>query len=82
MCFSLEWIKEVLIWLCIVGGVIALLRLLLPWVLGLFGVAGGILMQAINIVIGVIIAVFVIVLVFDLISCLIGAGGLGLPRRL
>ena len=81
MCFSLGWLEDLLIWLVIVGGVVALLRLLLPWVLGLFGMAGGILMQAINILIAVIVAVFVIYIVFDIISCLAGGGGIHLPRR-
>ena len=83
MCFSLQWVEQILIWLVVVGCVVALLRLLLPWILGMFGVGGGILMQAINIVIGAIIAVFVIVIIFDLISCLLGSGGsmFSLPHR-
>jgi H+/Cl- antiporter ClcA len=75
MCFDLAFIENLLIWLVVVGCIVALLRLLLPWVLGMFGVGGDILMRAINIVIGAIIAIFVIVIIFDLVSCLLGAGG-------
>lgn len=58
----------------LLGGFIALVRLLLPWVLSLFGVSGGILMQAINILIAMAVAIFVIVLVFDLFECFAGSG--------
>lgn len=80
MCFSLEWFKDLLIWLVIVGTIIALLRLLLPWVLGMFGVAGDVLMRAINIAIACVLAIAVIILVFDLIECVIGHGIPRLPR--
>jgi hypothetical protein len=77
MCFSLEWIKEILIWLICVAVIVALLRLVLPYVLQFLGVAGGIIMQAINIVIWGIILLFLVVFVFDLIGCF--AGGLHMP---
>jgi hypothetical protein len=81
MCFSLAWIEQLLIWLVIVVAVIALLRLIIPWVLGMLGVGGGIIAQAINIVIWAVIAIMVIYIVFALISCLLGlGGGLHLPR--
>ncbi len=75
MCFSLEWFESVIIWLIIVGGVIALLRLLLPKVLPFLGWGGDFIVQAITIVVRVVIAIFVVIFVFDLIFCLIGMGG-------
>lgn len=43
MCFSLPWFEQVLIYIVVLGGVIAILRLIVPWALGLFGwPAGGI----------------------------------------
>lgn len=77
MCFSLAWIEALLIWLVIIGAVIAILRLFVPWVLGLFGVNLGPIPQIIRIVIIAILAIAAIYFVFDLIGCL---GGLSFPR--
>lgn len=82
MCFSLGWIEQLLIWLVIIVAVVALLRLVVPWVLGMLGVDGGIIMQAINIVVWAVIAIAVIYFVFAMISCLLSMGGLPLlPHR-
>lgn len=78
MCFSLAWVEQLFIWLVIVGAIIALLKLLLPLVLGALGQAGGVIMSAIDIIVWAIVAIAVIYFVFALISCLLGTGG-GLP---
>ena len=78
MCFGLEWIKELLIWLVIVCAVVAILRLFLPWILGQLGIAGGMIMAVINIFIWAVILIFVIYFVFALMECLLSGGG-GLP---
>jgi hypothetical protein len=81
MCFSLEFIKTLLIDLVIIGAVFAIIKLLLPLALGWLGGAGSIIMQVLNIVLWAVICIFVIIICFDLISCLLGAGGgLHLPR--
>jgi hypothetical protein len=77
MCFSLGWIEQVLIWLVVVCAIVAILKLLLPFVLSQLGVAGGVITGAINIVLWAVIAIFVIYFCFDLISCL---GGLSFPH--
>jgi hypothetical protein len=51
----------------------------LPWVVsqaGFLGDAMNIILQIIKIVVWAIVAIFVIYVAFDLISCLIGSGGL------
>lgn len=82
MCFSLPYIENLLIWLVIICALVAFARLLLPKILSLVGVAGDIVMQAINIFVWAVVCIFVIIFVFDLIGCLIGMGGGGhfLPR--
>lgn len=81
MCFDIGWFFHLLIWLVIVGVGVALLRLLLPMVLALFGVGGDLLMQVIRIVVWGAILIFIIVIAWDLFECL-GSFGLGLgPRR-
>jgi hypothetical protein len=76
MCFSLELIKELLIWLVIVVAIIALIRLVLSPLAAQLGPWGGILIQALNIIMWAVVAIAVIVVIFDLIACLL----LGLPR--
>lgn len=76
MCFSLEAIKELLIWLVIVIVVVAVIRLVLAPLAAQLGTWGGVFLQVLNIIMWAIVAIAVIVLVFDLLSCLVG----GLPR--
>jgi hypothetical protein len=85
MCFSMQWIAQLLIWAVIIGAVFAILNLIVPWALSKAGLAIGdglnMIIAVLKIVLWAIVAIVVIVIVFDLISCLISAGGgLGLPR--
>lgn len=73
MCFSLAWIENLLIWLVVIGAVVGILKIVVPLVLGYLGVAGGAIIQIINIVVWAVVIIFVIVLAFDLIGCLMGA---------
>jgi hypothetical protein len=76
MCFSMQWLEQFLIYCIVVGAVIAIIRLIVPWVLAQVGIP--LLAQVINIVLWAIVCIFVIYIVFALLSCLIGAGGGGL----
>lgn len=76
MCFSLGWIEQLLVWLVIIFAIVAILRLLIPWIAGKLGGDGGVIVAAINIVLWAFIAICVIYFVFALIACL---GGSGLP---
>lgn len=86
-CFSLAWFEQLLIWLVIICAVIAILKLLVPYVLSQIGVemSGGasVVMRAISIAIWAVVVIFVIVICFSLVLCLLGySGGLPLlPRR-
>ncbi len=80
MCFSLSWVENVLIWLVVLGAFVAIMKILLPLVLGAFGWAGDTLMRIINIIIVAVIVIFLIIFAFDLLSCL-GGGGFSLQRR-
>lgn len=80
-CFSLPWFEQVLIWLVIICAVVAILRLLIPFVLGAIGAGGGVIVQAINIVLWAVIAIFVIYVCFDLIGCLIGSAAFRFPHH-
>lgn len=72
MCFSIQWIEQILIWAVVVVAVVAIIRILIALVLPQLGWAGSIIMQVLSIVMWAVIAIFVIVICFDLISCLIG----------
>lgn len=71
-CLSLGWLENLLIWLVVIGAVIALVRLILPLALGPLGGFAATVSQALYIIIWAIVAIAVIILVFDLLSCLIG----------
>ena len=77
-CFSLAWLEQVLVWLIIVGAIIAILRLVVPWVLAQVGIP--IVGQVLNIILWAIICIIVIWIVFALLSCLVGSGGLTPPH--
>ena len=72
MCFSIQWIESLLVWLVIVCAIFAILKLLLPWVAAQLGIP--IVAQILQIVLWAFIVIVVIYLAFDLISCL-GSGG-------
>jgi hypothetical protein len=79
MCFSLAWVEQLLIWLIVVGAVIAIIKLLVPWLDSFTGmpIVGRILM----IVLWAIIAIVILTAIFGLLSCLLGGGGsFGFPR--
>ncbi len=79
MCFSLQWLANLLIWIVIVCAVVALVRLLIAFVLPHLGIGAPILdfiIKALWIVLWAIICIAAIVFIFDLISCL----GPSMPR--
>ena len=75
MCFSAAWFVSLLIWLIIVCAVIAIGRIVLPIVLGWLGVAGGVVMQVINVVLIAFVLIVLVWFCYDLLMC---AGGV--PR--
>lgn len=82
MCFSLEWVGHLLVWLIVVCAVVAIIRLLVPlvasWLPG-----GAVVVQIINIVLWAVVAIAVVWMIVDLLSCLLGAHtgwALGPPR--
>ena len=77
-CFSIYWFESLLIWLIVICGVIAIFRLVLPLVLGWLGVAGGLVMQVLNIILVVIVLCALVYFAFDLLSC---AGGMRMGVR-
>ncbi len=83
-CFSLQWIEQLLIWLVILVAVFVIINLLIPFVLsqasGILGQGVNIVVAALRIVFWAVVVIMVIIICFDLISCLIGHGGLSLPR--
>lgn len=73
MCFGLEWIMTLLIWVVVICAVVALLRLLVSFVLPRLGIEAGIMafvVQAITIVIWAIVCIAAIYFIFTLIICL------------
>jgi hypothetical protein len=78
MCFSLSFIENLLIQIVIVAVVVGILRLLVPWILGLLGFDMSVPMRIVNLLIAAVVIIWLIVLCFDLLGCI---GGIGLPGR-
>lgn len=76
-CFSLVWLQQMLVWLVIVAAIVAIIRLLIPWITSItFPIVG----QALEIVLWAVLAIIAIYIIFALLQCLIGmGGGLHLP---
>jgi hypothetical protein len=73
-CFSLDFWEKLCIFIVIIMGLWAVIKLLLPLVLGQLP---SLVVQIIKIVIWVVIAICCIIIIFGLLSCLLGmAGGL------
>jgi hypothetical protein len=72
---------QLCIWAIIIGAVIAILRLVVPYAFAQLG-GGGMIVSIINIVLWAFVACVVIYVAFSLISCLVGmGGGTLLPHR-
>lgn len=78
MCFSMDWIMQLLIWAVIVIAIVAILKLLIPYILSMLGSGGALIMSVINILLWAVVAIFIIYLCFAIISCLMSMGG-GMP---
>ena len=74
-CFSLQWLEQLLVYCIIIFAVIAIIRLVVPWVLDQVGVP--IIGQVVNILLWAFVCIIVIYVVFALLSCLLGGGGFG-----
>jgi uncharacterized membrane protein len=82
-CFSLEGIKNFIIWFIVVCAVVAILRLILPILLGWLGVViSPFIMRIINIILVAVVLIFLVVILFNLAECALGGGlGFATPHR-
>ena len=72
MCFSLEWVMRLCVFIVLVIAAWSIIKLFLPY---LTQFLPDIVVQIIRIVIWAIIAIICIYIIFGILSCLIGAGG-------
>jgi hypothetical protein len=73
MCFSLQWLGSVLVWLVVICAVVAIIQVLVPWVLSIAGWSPSApVLQILRIIVGAVIIIVVIWFVIDLISCIGG----------
>jgi hypothetical protein len=70
-CFTLGFLEQLIVWLIIVGAIVACIKLLVPW---LESLTGPVLGQIVMIILWAIVAIMVVYLIFGLLSCLVGAG--------
>lgn len=72
-CFTLGWIEQLLVWLVIICAIVAIIRLLVPWITSMIGFP--IIGQVLNIVLWAFLAIICIYIIIGLMGCLIGMGG-------
>jgi len=75
-CFSLQWLEQFVVYCIVVGAVIALIRLIVPWAVAQLGVP--LLGQVVSIILWAIVCIFAVYIIFSLFSCFIGGAGLSL----
>jgi len=80
MCFSIAFFFQLMIWLVVVGALYAIITRVVPAVMANFGGPGTLLAQVINIVLYAILLIAVLYIVWGLVECLLGSGGLHMPR--
>ena len=79
-CFSLGWIEQLCIWLIVICAVVAIIRLLVPFLTGMIGIP--LVAQIINIVLWCVVAIMCCYVIFALLECVLSAGGpLHFPSR-
>ena len=79
-CFSLGWLEQICIWLIMVAAIVAVIRLLVPYLTGLIGLP--IVAQIVNILLWAVVTIMCVYVIFALLSCLVGGGGmLHFPTR-
>jgi hypothetical protein len=78
-CFSMDWLLHVLIWCVIVGGILAIVQLVIPYALkkagATIGEGVGIVLSVLKIILWCVVAIIVLYIVFMLIACLWSMGG-------
>ena len=80
MCMSAAFFFTLMIWLVVIGALYAIIKLVLPAVLANFGGPGTLLAQVVNIIMWAFLLIIVLYLIWDLVDCLLGAGGVAMPR--
>lgn len=70
-CFTLGFLEQLIVWLIIVGAIVACIKLLVPWISELVTPIVG---QVIMIILWAVVAIMVVYLIFGLLGCLVGAG--------
>ncbi len=75
-CFTAAFFFNLLIAIVVLFALIAIFKILIPWVLGLFGaIDTGPLVPIINIIFGAVIAILIILLIWELVACAFGGAG-------
>lgn len=80
MCFSLGYIAQLCIWIVIVCAIVAVIRIIIPWIASFVALPGPVL-AIINIILWAVICIAAIYIIFGLLSCLFAGGGPSLLRH-
>jgi hypothetical protein len=76
-CLTLGYAEHLLIWAVLICLLAAIVRLVIPKIVALFGSPPGAqtILQIMWWIVGAVILIFCIIVVFDLLGCALGSGG-------
>lgn len=78
MCWSLGFLEDLIIRLIVLGAIVAIIQIIVPWALSLIGGIGAPVVRIIYVCLWTIVAIWCVIICFSLLECLIGAGGFSL----
>jgi hypothetical protein len=82
MCWSLSFLEDLIIRIIILCAIIAIIKILVPWILSLIGGISAPIVQILYIILWAIVAIWCVIICFELFECLVGAGGFSImPHR-
>lgn len=81
MCITIHFLQWIIIWCIVIAATIAIINILVPWLLSLFGAPLGPIAAIIRILLWAIVAVEVVYIVFALLGCLGGSNFFAPPYR-
>lgn len=74
-CWTIGFLEDLIIRIIILAAIIAIIKVIVPWVLSLIGGVGAPVVQIVYIILWAIVAIWCVIIVFELLQCLAGAGG-------
>lgn len=73
-CFSGAALLSILIWIVIICAIVAIIKVVVPYITAQLGGAGSVVVRIVSIVLWAALAIVVLIFAFEMISCLASMG--------